>query len=273
VSSPFPQTGPSPPGRSRSGPGRAGYVIGALLLVAAAIGAAAVIALGVKSTVDRVGNYQRVSVTNGGEIDLAQPGRYYAYYERPGIKERSEIPFGLRIELVGPAGERQVLESDIGRTGTNEQYSFNGHDGVRFTGFQANRAGRYRVRVLGEPVGTPSASIAFGKGALSGLLGGAAVGVLGGGLLGLIGFILLIVTAVRRSRHRRRMAAANFGYGGAPGYGGPSFGSGPGYGPPAGPPGWAPPQGAPPPAGPPPTGWPPPAGPPPPPGHDPGRSR
>jgi len=260
----------------KSGPSAAGILIGIALMVIGAVGGIVLTVASVQSVEHTVNSYKRVDASTGGAVTFSETGRYYAYYERHGIKNRGQIP-PLRVKLSGPAG-RQLLLTDIGRTGTNEHYDFGDHEGVRITGFDVPRTGQYRVTILGESAGTSGTEIAFGKGSITKGLLGLVGGLLGGGLIGFIGLIVLITTVVRRGRHRRRLAQAAYGGGyGPPGaYGPPGFGQ-PGTWPPSapGPSQWpAPPgqPGSPPPPGRP-GGWAPP--PPPPPGsgatNDPGQ--
>lgn len=270
----------------KSGPGAAGIVIGIALIVIGVLGGIALVVTGARSTLHTVNSYKRVGATSGGAVTFSETGRWYAFYERPGIQNRSDVP-PVRIELSGP-GDPQVLFMDS--TSTTEHYAFNGHEGVRITGFNITRTGQYRVRVLGESVVSPVDKIAFGRSSITKGLLGAVGGFLGGGFVAFIGLIVLITTIVRRGRHRKRMAYAAYGGGfGPPGFG-PPGGQGPAWPPPGqtGPPPWAPPAGQPaqpnqpgqfggwaPPSQPP-GGFPPPSPPPPSgtpgPGDDPGRA-
>ena len=280
----------------QSGPSKKGYAFGTLLLILGIVGGFAAIIGGVLAGTNRVNDYQRVPVgVAGRSISFSKPGRYDAYFERPGIRRRQQIP-ALLIRLDGPGG-KQVLSSDLLRTSTNQHYDLNNHEGVRITGFDITTAGTYKVQFQGEPDQTGLDQIAFGKGSQGVLFAGVLGGLLGGGLVGFIGLIVLISTAVRRRNHRRR-----FGYAAGGGFGSPGpYGPPGGYGPPPGgasppqvwapaapggggawsapggpaepsgqPPGWAPPPGPFPPAAPPPQApaWPPAGSGPP---NDPGR--
>ena len=148
----------------RKEPGKAGYIVGAILLFIGVAGGIALIAWGAYSVVDRVNHYQRVSVRTGGTVTFSDTGRYNAFYEAPGINDRrSDVP-PLQIELVGPGGVRKVLSATEGSNGTDDTYSFGDHDGIRLTRFDIDQPGRYQVRVAGEP-GTATGEIAFGRAA------------------------------------------------------------------------------------------------------------
>lgn len=252
----------------RGGPRRAGIWIGVILMVIGVVGGLTLVLLGAKSLNDTVNGFQRIDLRQGGTVSFTKIGRYDAYFERPGVRRRRDIP-PIRVLLSGPGGGL-TLNSDIGRSNTTEHYSFGHHEGVRLTKFNVTTVGRYRVSVAvaGEPTTGLPGQLAFGKGSIAPGLIGIAGGVLGGGFIALIGFVTLIATLVRRGRYRRRMAQGAFGapYGG--GYpAGPTWPpSGPGS--PAGP--WPPgDQTGPPPPAPssdpstPPPGWAPPPGPPP----------
>jgi hypothetical protein len=266
--------------------------VGAVLILIGVVGGIALIALGAKSLSDTVNGYQRVDARRGGVVTFDKAGRYSAYYEENGIRRRSDIP-QIQIVLSGPGG-RQTLTAQADGSTSTEHYSFGDHEGVRVTRFTISTPGRYQVNVVGagEPSAGQPVEIAFGRGSITKGILSVAGGILGGGLIVFIGLILLIATAVRRGRYRKRMAQGGYG-----GYGG-GYPGGPGGWPPAGPgappawpapagaqggpPGWAPPTSppepsawppptepspAPPPSAPPPSA-PPPSAPPPPPGSE-----
>ncbi len=248
----------------QSGPGKKGLWIGAILMVIGVAGGIALVVFGAKSVVDTVNSYRRVDVRTGGSVSFSKAGRYDAFYEHPGIRRRRDLP-PIQITLSGPGGQL-TIDSDINRTNTTEHYSFGDHEGVRITRFNVAQPGRYQVRVLGEPIGNGVDEIAFGRGSITEGILGVIGGVLGGGLVMFIGLIVLITTAVRRGRYRRRMSQAGYGTGCVPPGGfasqGPWTPAGPGDA--AG--SWSPPAGQPGPPG----QWPPPAVPPGPPGRPPG---
>ena len=180
-------------------------------------------AISLSNTVD---SFRRVDAASGGAVTFSKTGRYSVYYERVGIKNRSDVP-PIRITLSG-GGRSQTLASDSAST-SEEHYHLGDHEGVRIGKLTIADPGRYQVTVNGEPTGSSADRIAFGKGSIVTGIVGVVGGLLGGGLMAFIGLIVLIVTAVRRSSHRRRMASA--GYGGGPGAPG---GYQPGPWPPAG---------------------------------------
>lgn len=275
------------------GPRRTGLWVGAVLIFIGVVGGIALIALGAKSLSDTVNGYERVDARQGGVVTFPKAGRYSAYYEEDGVRRRSDIP-QIEIVLSGPGG-RQTLTAQADGSTTTEHYSFGDHEGVRVTRFTIATPGRYQVSVLGagEPSTGRPVDIAFGRGSITKGILSVAGGILGGGLVVFVGLILLVATAVRRGRYRKRMAQGGYGggYPGGPG-GWPPAGPGappgwpapagapstpPGWpapagapgGPPEAPPGWAPPASAPaPPAWPSPTSPAPPSAPPPPPEPD-----
>lgn len=203
----------------QGGPSKAGYWIGAVLMALGVIGGIALIGFGAKSLSDTVNSFRRVDAASGGAVSFSATGRYYAYYERVGIKDRSDLP-PVRITL-SRGGQSETLTSNSGRSGADEHYHIGDHEGVRIGAFTVRQSGQYRVTVNGEPGGSATDQIAFGKGSIVRGLVGVIGGLLGGGLLGLIGLVVLITTAVRRSSHRKRLAAVGYGPGPPGGYGAP----------------------------------------------------
>lgn len=254
-------------------PGLAGIWIGVACIAIGMVVGIVLLVTGVFTLVGGVDDMQRVSVTTGGTVEIDDPGRISVYAERTALGDPA---FGFQ-----PSIEVQVTRPDgsvVGLSGTSysQSYNWNDKEGFLLGRFDADEAGTYRLdAVAGDGNGsydTLAVGDPFDESGLGGILGGVAVG----GLSVLVGIVLIIVSAVRRSRARRErdaawMATQGGGWGGAyaqpgypqagypqPGYGPPAYGQG--YGPPSGQaPGWPPAQGASPP------GWaPPPAAPPPP---------
>lgn len=271
--------------------GTAGLWVGAAIIIIGIVGGALLAIAGVRSIIDTVNSYQRVSIS-GGTVRVDDPGTYRVFIERPGVDSGSGFYFQPRVSIVAPNGRASSLVPDT----STQTYSWDGHDGRSLGRFEADEAGRYRI--ITESGATSGAAVlAVGKGNPFGGLAAVGGGVIGGIIVFIVGVIVMIVSGVRRSRSKRELAG---GYAGTPlggwappplmGAAGPG---GPGAHPPAGPtngppgsawatgggamvaPGWAPPPPAPassPPPAPSPTpaasatgtGWaaPPPPGPP-----------
>ncbi|MGZ4711152.1 MAG: hypothetical protein ACXWBN_20610 [Acidimicrobiales bacterium] len=290
MSSPFgaaptpggPQLGPSGPAANVKRPSAAGYWIAGLIIVVGAVAALIWFVSGISNLFSAVDTYPRFTVPGQITSPLSAV-RYKVFAEYPGAT--TDVNGVFRI------GDVTVTDS-VGRTipvsssYSEETYSWNGHEGRSIAEFTPPTAGNYTIAAtLPATRSASTVRVAIGRGlqpsAIVPLFAAAGLG----GMAVLIGIVLIVVTAVRRGRAKRRANpapafAAHAGYpGGYPGaYPGAHVGAYP-PGPPPGAPGpygqWGPPPSAPwgPPPGQPgqPPAWgapaPPPPGPPmPPPG-------
>jgi hypothetical protein len=255
-------TGRAPGGGSPSGrkPSSAGYWIAGVAGVVGVIAAVAWFAISLVGYFGAVDSYTRFSVPGSRTVQL-DAGTYKVFAEYPGANLDVSGTDSVGVVRVVDATGRPVV---ISNAVLSESYAWNGHDGRSIAQFTAPTTGQYTVSAAEPAIGSSSGvQVAVGRG-----LGDSVVGpVLGSMAVGaisvLFAIVLVIVTAVRRGRWRRRnLPPPNVGY---PGCYGPSgfyppagpYGAPPGaYGPPAG--AYGPPPGAnwgthpgPPPQGPP----------------------
>jgi hypothetical protein len=177
-------------------PSAIGYWLGALAMVA---GIAAAIWWGASGFLDldeTIDDFERVPVDQLGRVELGE-GEYVAYAEGGG--EVLALAVGeIRMRPVG--GDRDD-EIEFQPYGSEVTYDFSGRSGRAQSTFRIEEGGDYRVRAQG--VGSAT-SVAFGP-SIAGDLVSAILGafVLAGvGIV--IGAVLLIVTGIRRRRHRQR---------------------------------------------------------------------
>ena len=238
------------------GPSNLGYWLGGALIVLGVVGG---IIWGVTAFVgfqDAIDDFERVPVGNTEVIDLDE-GEYVVYAERGGGLPLSAFLGEVRMR---PAGEEGADEIEFEPYVTEFTYDFGARTGrAQFT-FTIEDAGEYAVRVADAP-GTTATTAAFGPSVAGELVSAILGGFIIAGVGVVAGVALLIVTGMRRRKHRQRHWLDAGGPGGTqPGTWNPAPPPSPGaWGAPPGQPGtW----GAPPPT---PGGWdpnPPPAGPP-----------
>jgi hypothetical protein len=221
--------------------------------------------------VDGFDGLQRVSMQDGGVVQIDDPGTQTVYAERytsdsgtsfnSGTNTFSGTGPAITVRITGPDNQPVDFQPLSG----SETYVYNHREGVRIGQFTAPTAGNYRIAPVGEPNGYDYLSV--GSGLKIEGIGVILGGVFGGGLVVLIGIILVIVFAVRRSRSKKRLTqgsapypspyGAAGGWPAAPGGAGPGGyaapGAAPGYGAPGAPGGFGP--GAP--GAPAPGAWPP----------------
>lgn len=242
-------------------PSSLGFWLGGLLIAAGIIGGALWIVAGLSNFSDAIDDFERVPVGQVGTVDL-EAGDYIVYAERGGGLPQSSFISGIRMR---PAGEGRGDEVEFEDYESEFTYDFGGRAGRAQLTFSIEDPGEYQVRIDDGP-GTTATTAAFGP-SVAGDLVSAIVGLFVIAGIGIVlGIILIVVTAIRRRKWRRRSwmdGAGGTPYGGNqpgvwnPGPAGAPPGAWgapppPGYAPPP-PPGYAPP---PPPGG----GYPPPPG-------------
>ena len=173
---------------------RAGYWIGGGLVVAGLLGAVLWFVSALAGIDNDVDDFQRVPVPGEATVQL-EARKYVVYYESL-TAEEVVPPFKIAI-----ADARTGTPVAIEPYGTSLTYSVSGHEGSAQATVTPAHAGAYAVRT--DDGETSGASVALGRSLawpiLRGILGTFAIG----GLLAGSGVILLVVTAVRRSRARR----------------------------------------------------------------------
>jgi hypothetical protein len=271
------QVAPSPTSDEPLKPSTLWYWIGGLVMLIGVIGGTVFGIVRVVGAIDDVDDWPRVDIPSSDELTLDE-GEYDLFLEYPGAAQTTYYDGFVDdpdVELVDDRGDAVfgAVYSDFSTT----TYSYGNHEGRSFAVLDVPADGTYTLEVRGEP--RPGQQVAV---AADDPVVGILVGVFGGmGIAGfavLVGAILMIVTAVKRSRERkrrnppRRWAPPTQGwyppasaYPPPPGAypppsGYPAGPGGPGGGyPPPGP--YAPPPGSyAPPPGAPPAGWAPPPG-------------
>ena len=232
---------------AETGPGKAGYIIGTILIMVGVVGGIAWLVIGITGIEDTVDDMEREPVDQVGTIDLDEGGQVI-YGESAGGDAVSAVLGTVRIRPEGEeGGELNVstyegeLTYDFGNRPMRAQYTVD-----------IPEDGTYEIRAAGIPGGATTVTV--GPSIAGDLVGAILGGFIIGGLGVLIGVILLIVTGVRRRRFRQRSWQGGWS---APGSWNPQANAGYG-GTPQQPGGWNPP--------PPPTGFPPGGNYPPPPG-------
>ncbi len=235
-----PATAPGPVAGTTKRPSAAGYWIGALILAAGGIGGMVWMVIAILGVFGAVENYPRVPVPGESTMSL-KAGTYKVFVEYPGAGIDFGIPVGVgAVDVTGPQNQNVPVTSPNFR----ETYSWNGREGRSIGEFVAATSGSYHVSVAQSATGSSRfVQVTVGKG-IDLSIAGQILGAVGVGAVGvLIGLILIIVTAVRRSRWKKQSGPPPFaGYGSAPGYPSTPYGGQGGYGPPGyGPPGYGPP--------------------------------
>lgn len=179
-----------------SGPSRKGYVLAGAVLVAGAIGLAAILYLGLSGL-----SMQRVVVPGADELALDEPGRYTIYHESRSVMDGRVYDVadvsGLTVELVSAeTGESVPLDAP----GANTTYELRGRSGRAVLTFEVGRPGAYRLSAGYPTGGGPETVLAVGKG-----FGTRIAMTIAGAIAVAIGSVLLagaiaVVTFVRRRR-------------------------------------------------------------------------
>lgn len=219
-----------------------------IFIVTAIVGVVMII-ISIGTIANAIGDFRRIDVPGTSALQL-DTGEYWVFAGTPGSSSASALL--VDVVVTAPDGSTVRLSSDFNTYNADS----NGTNYTSLGKFKVDRAGTYEF----ETDGPSSATLRVGKlpiGKFVGLLvGGIAIGALGF----LIALVLLIVTFVRRSSAKKRLAAAYPGaYGTPPPYVPPTQGA---VAPPVmPPPSPAPPTMPPPQATPPSTPPPPPAAP------------
>jgi hypothetical protein len=175
---------------------RAGYWIGAglvLAAVAAAILWAVLSFVGITNTVD---DFLRVPAPGAQPVQL-EARKYIVYLEGPGADEGTVPP--LQFSIADARNERPLQVSHYAGSLT---YSFGGHSGTAAGTITPPRAGAYLVSARSEFDASAGLGVALGD-SIGGKIVRTIVGaLLIGALLAIAGIGLIAATAVRRNRRR-----------------------------------------------------------------------
>jgi hypothetical protein len=180
------------------GPSGVGYFIGVVLIVAGVICGGVWGWTKFSDFQDAIDDFQRVPVGEIGTVELDE-GDYVVYAEKGGGDAVTAFLGGVRMR---PAGERRADEIQFETYESEFTYDFGGRAGNAQLTFEIEDEGEYRVRV--EEVGSTATTAAFGPSVAPDLVS-AIVGafvIAGAGIL--LGITFLIVTGVRRRKHRQR---------------------------------------------------------------------
>jgi hypothetical protein len=181
-------------------PSALGYVVAALLALAAIVAGVALIVSGIRSYIDKVEGFDRFTAPDS-EVVVLDEGGHSIYFERPGLDDEDPMP-RISVSVTDPDGE----PVDLDRYDTDVSYDVSGHDGRGVYTFSAEVPGRYEVRADGS-----GGEVAVGRGIGARFAGSVVAGV---GLLllaPLLGAILAVGTFLRRSRAKRASAVPTWG--------------------------------------------------------------
>ncbi|MCU0267685.1 MAG: hypothetical protein MUF83_03450 [Acidimicrobiales bacterium] len=248
-------------------PSAAGFWIGGAIATVGVIVAAVWFFAAIVQFVDYADDFERIEVPGSATLTISEEGTYTLWVETSSQIDSFSDVREPEVRITGPEGE----EVDTDPTFSTETYNTTSHHGRSFAEFRVDVVGDYTFEVFeGEGSGRDAVAVAVGESEL-GTLGWQIFGAVAVGVLSvLVGVVLVVVTAVRRTRRRKALAPPVPAYGYSP-YA-PAVGSRPPstWGPPGGAPpsAWGPPSGVggappawgPPSAAPPPSPWGPPSG-------------
>ena len=206
---------PAPPGKV---PSALGYWIGAVIILIGALAAVVWFVSGVSNLFSAVDDYPRFSVPGQATVSL-EAARYKVFAEYPGAA--SDVNGVFRVGDV-TVTDRVDQAVPVRSSFTEETYDWNGHEGRAIAEFTAPTAGNYTVEATLPPNrSSTTVRVAVGRGlqpsAIFPLFAAAGLG----GLALLAGIVLIVVTAVRRGRAKRRLDPMPVFAGPHPGYPGP----------------------------------------------------
>jgi hypothetical protein len=190
-------------------PSALGYVVAALLALAAIVAGVALIVSGIRSYIDKVEGFDRFTPPDSAVVVLDEGG-HSIYFERPGLDDEDPMP-RISVSVTDPDGE----PVDLDRYDTDVSYDVSGHDGRGVYTFSAEVPGRYEVRADGS-----GGEVAVGRGIGARFAGSVVAGVTSLLLAPLLGAVAAVVTFLRRSRAKRAASqwAAAASEGGATGW-------------------------------------------------------
>jgi hypothetical protein len=173
--------------------------------------------LAATKSLNKVNNFQRVTVASGsGTVTFSKAGGYLAYYESGSVRDSTNqtIPEIRGTLTNSAAGETVQLVTPYGNRSDGNikylHYDYNGHKGLAMWQFHINQPGTFQVQLQRNPAAASDATVAFGPSIAQGVVVGGILVILGVLLL-LAGAITLTVGLVKRRRHKREFRTGGYG--------------------------------------------------------------
>ncbi|NLX23190.1 MAG: hypothetical protein GXY55_16180 [Phycisphaerae bacterium] len=193
-------------------PGRWLYGLAAALLVVGFIVAAGCTISMIRMIMQAGEGFTRIVVPGEGVVQVDEPVTLTIYHEYSGwvdgqtYSNPKNLPT-LKVAVTGPDGQPVPVQAG----GANETYTMGAREGVALSRFDASQTGEYRVAGSLSADVAEQTVIAVGESFLGRLLGTILMTTLGavfGGLCCLAATIVFLVTIIKRSSARRRLAAS-----------------------------------------------------------------
>lgn len=190
--------------RPSGGPSAAFYVVGVLVIV----GGIALAVVPFVRTILHIGEWLTpVTVPGTHDIELTEPGKYTIYHEHRSVvddRPHSSMegnPGALDYHLTSKATGAEVA---LSVPTANETYSFGPRSGVAILVFTVDTAGAYTfAATYREGQRGPDMVFAFGRGVLKRLFSAVLTMLAVGGVSVVVGAVIIVVTALKRSKARR----------------------------------------------------------------------
>ena len=196
-------------------PGGTGIWVGVGLVLAGIVVGIALVVVGARSVVTGVTDLERVPIAEGGTVEIDRTGAMEVYAERD-VAGSAPTTFSSSTSG-GPVPQVDVVIRDpdgdpvpIRPVPGSEEYQSDGHWGARIGRIDADQTGTYTVEVEGGADESPYDTIAVGDSVNPRGLWMVVGGILGGALVVLIGLVVIIVSAVKRSRAAKRARPVAF---------------------------------------------------------------
>jgi hypothetical protein len=145
-----------------------------------------------------VRHYHRAPIPGTVTMNL-EPGGYTVFLEAPGISDDTSPP-RADVSVTGPGGTPVPVGTYQGRF----TYQAAGHEGIAVATLRATEAGAYQLSADGEPC--LHCAVAVGPGEHADSFLAIIAGVLLPLFATLVAGVIVLITAVGRSRSRRRAA-------------------------------------------------------------------
>ncbi len=157
----------------------------------------------------------QIVVPGEGVVQVAEPGTIAIYHEYQSAvggqtyANAQQLP-GLTVTVTGPDGQSLPLQASQ----MSENYTMGSRQGVRLFQFDAPTPGEYRVEGSFPDASATPAVLAVGTSVLWGMFGAIGMTCLGtavGGICCLAAMIVFVVTIIKRSAAKKRIAAETVG--------------------------------------------------------------